>query len=51
MIISGATGEGVDKLLDAILPLLGENLFGERKAVVSEEGEAVEEAEKPWSPI
>ncbi len=52
MIISGATGEGVDKLLDAILPLLGENLFGERKAVVaSEEGEAAQEAEKPWSPI
>ncbi len=50
MIISGATGEGVDKLLDAILPLLGENLFGERKAPVPE-SEAVEEAEKPWSPI
>jgi len=43
-IISGATGEGVGKLLDAIIPLLGE-------AKKAEEEEAGETGDKPWSPI
>jgi GTP-binding protein len=51
VIISGATGEGVEKLLDAILPLLGENIFGERKAESPSEPQPELETEKPWSPI
>ncbi len=43
-IISGATGNGVGKLLDAIIPLLGEV-----KAVEAEE--RGEELNKPWSPL
>ncbi|MBN8829488.1 MAG: GTPase ObgE [Sphingomonadales bacterium] len=43
-IISGATGDGVGKLLDAIIPLLGE-------AARQEAEEAGEAEDKPWSPI
>ncbi|MBT2188759.1 GTPase ObgE [Sphingobium nicotianae] len=45
-IISGATGEGVPKLLDAIIDLLGDAA----KIAQEESGEDAEEA-KPWSPI
>jgi GTP-binding protein len=48
VIISGATGEGVPELLDAILPILGE---AKRAAVASPDGSEAEEADKPWSPI
>ncbi|MBO9581644.1 MAG: GTPase ObgE [Sphingobium sp.] len=44
-IISGATGEGVEDLLDAIIPLVGKDA-----TPMSEEAPA-EEAPKPWSPI
>jgi GTP-binding protein len=43
-IISGATGAGVDKLMDAIVPMLGEVAQTERE-------EAGETEDKPWSPI
>lgn len=45
-IISGATGAGVSKLLDAIIPLLGE-------AAAAEDEEEADGAagDKPWSPI
>jgi len=43
-VISGATGEGVEALLDAALAVLGE-----AKATADEASEAT--AEKPWSPI
>jgi len=43
-IISGATGEGIDKLLDAILDLLGDT-----KRAEQEQGGETED--KPWSPI
>ena len=42
-IISGATGEGVGALLDAVLPMLD--------APAPREEEDAPEAEKPWSPI
>ena len=42
-IISGATGEGVGALLDAVLPMLDEPVEGEE--------DDAPEAEKPWSPI
>ena len=51
--ISGATGEGVPKLLDAVLPLLGD--AGAARAALGdndlgdEEDEAAED--KPWSPL
>ncbi|MBN8819176.1 MAG: GTPase ObgE [Sphingomonas sp.] len=43
-IISGATGDGIPKLLDAIIDLLGDA----RKAEAEDSGET---EEKPWSPI
>jgi GTP-binding protein len=45
-LISGATGEGVDALLDAVIALLD-------GAVTAAEDEALQEekADKPWSPI
>ena len=43
-IISGATGEGVPALLDAVLPLLDQP--GE-----DDEDGTEEEDEKPWSPL
>lgn len=43
-IISGATGEGIPKLLDAIIDLLGDA----RKAEAEESGDT---EDKPWSPI
>jgi len=44
-IISGATGQGVEKLLDAVIPLLDEDM---QVSAADEEDEA---APKPWSPI
>ena len=44
--ISGATGEGVEQLLDAIIPLVGKDA---RPMDGGDEME--EEAPKPWSPI
>jgi GTP-binding protein len=46
-VISGATGAGVDKLLDAIIPLLGEAA----KQEAEDAGDAGEAEDKPWSPI
>ena len=43
-IISGATGEGVPALLDAVLPLLGQ-------VKADDEDESGEDDETPWSPI
>jgi len=45
-IISGATGAGVDKLLDAALDLLGDV-----KAAEAEEEDEGAAGDKPWSPI
>jgi GTP-binding protein len=45
-IISGATGAGVGKLLDAIIPLLGE-----APAADDEDEEDGAAGDKPWSPI
>jgi len=45
-IISGATGAGVDKLLDAALDLLGDV-----KAAEAEEKDEGAAGDKPWSPI
>ena len=45
-IISAGTGEGVEALLDAILPIVGQAL-DDAKA----EGSADEEGEGPWSPL
>ena len=49
-IISGATGEGMEALLDAVLPMLGEvhRAEAEEKAANAGGGEA---EDKPWSPI
>ncbi len=49
MIISGATGEGVPALLDAILPILGEAQQVARYD--QDDSEDGEETVKPWSPI
>jgi GTP-binding protein len=55
--ISGATGAGVSELLDAVLPLLGEEPQREQIDTGDDEGEDDEdggnrESEvKPWSPI
>jgi GTP-binding protein len=46
-IISGATGEGMGKLLDAIIPLLDDVVADEQDEVAGDEPQA----EKPWSPI
>ncbi|HWV12174.1 MAG TPA: GTPase ObgE, partial [Sphingobium sp.] len=43
-IISGATGEGVSALLDAVLPLLGNPPHGNEES-------SDQEDEAPWSPI
>ena len=49
-IISGATGEGVPALLDAILPLLDEGSHAV-DALGEGDDEADGEAPAPWSPI
>jgi GTP-binding protein len=46
-IISGATGEGVEPLLDAVLPLADRALDAADASSGADEGEAAE----PWSPI
>jgi len=43
--ISGATGEGVPTLLDAVLPLL------DHPGEEDEDEDGVEEDDKPWSPL
>lgn len=47
-IISGATGEGVEALLDAVIELLGEARKTEQEENTANTGEA---GDKPWSPI
>ncbi|MCW2336225.1 GTP-binding protein [Sphingobium sp. B2D3A] len=47
-IISGATGEGMEALLDAVLPMLGEVHRAEAQEKAAQEGEV---EDKPWSPI
>jgi GTP-binding protein len=50
--ISGATGEGVPALLDAVLPLLGD--IGIARQAFEEFDEDEDEAtpeDKPWSPL
>ncbi|MCW2348679.1 GTP-binding protein [Sphingobium sp. B1D7B] len=47
-IISGATGEGMEALLDAVLPMLGEVHRAEAEEKAAQEGEV---EDKPWSPI
>jgi GTP-binding protein len=48
-IISGATGEGVPALLDAVLPMLDEDSAA--LAALAEEEEEPEQEDKPWSPL
>ncbi|MDQ4419164.1 GTPase ObgE [Sphingobium sp. DEHP117] len=48
-IISGATGEGVPALLDAVFPMLDED--GAALAALAEEEEEPEQEDKPWSPL
>jgi GTP-binding protein len=48
--ISGATGEGVEDLLDAILPLLGEAATGGADGAIEEEDEG-DDGATTWSPI
>ncbi len=48
--ISGATGEGVEDLLDAILPLLGETAAGGADGAFDEEDES-DDGATTWSPI
>lgn len=56
-LISGATGEGVEALLDAVLPLLDEGASDALAAYVDDEDDAGEgegeaqPGETPWSPI
>ena len=47
--ISGATGQGIEELLDAVLAYLPERTATEQPATVPEDGEAEEET--PWSPL
>ncbi len=47
--ISGATGEGVPALLDAVLPMLDEDSAA--LAALAEEEEEPEQEDKPWSPL
>ena len=50
--ISGATGEGVSALLDAVLPLLGDIGIARQAFEEFDEDEDEPEAEdKPWSPL
>jgi Obg family GTPase CgtA len=49
-IISGATGEGMEALLDAVLPMLGEVHRAEAEEKAANEGGG-EVEDKPWSPI
>ena len=53
-IISGATGEGVPALLDALLPLIGDT-GAARQAFDAfdedEDGDEPETEDKPWSPL
>ncbi len=48
--ISGATGDGVEDLLDAILPLLGEAATGGAEGATEEEDEG-DDGATTWSPI
>lgn len=51
--VSGATGEGINELLDAVLGYLPDRTMTEfpSQALPDEDDEAEHEAEKPWSPI
>ena len=48
--VSGATGDGINELLDAVLGYLPSRTSTEQPGTVEAEGEQPEE-EKPWSPI
>ncbi len=49
-LISGATGEGVPALLDAVLPLLGD-VGAARQAFEAPDADEPETVDKPWSPV
>lgn len=50
--ISGATGDGINELLDAVLGYLPDRTMTEYPSqALSDEGEPEEGEEKPWSPI
>ncbi len=49
--ISGATGEGVPALLDAVLPLLGDIGIARQAFEEFDEEDEPEAEDKPWSPL
>ena len=49
--VSGATGQGIDALLDAVLGYLPEHTMTEQPGELPEEGAPALEEEKPWSPL
>ena len=49
--ISGATGEGVPALLDAVLPLLGDIGIARQAFEDFDDEEEPEAEDKPWSPL
>lgn len=49
--ISGATGEGVPALLDAVLPLLGDIGIARQAFEDFDDDEEPEAEDKPWSPL
>ncbi|KUO51831.1 MAG: GTPase Obg [Sphingomonadales bacterium BRH_c3] len=49
--VSGATGQGIDALLDAVLAYLPEHTMTEQPGELPEEGAPALEEEKPWSPL
>ncbi len=49
--VSGATGEGIEQLLDAVLGYLPDRTMTEQPSASIDEQDAAGEAEEPWSPI
>ncbi len=49
--VSGATGEGIEALMDAVLAYLPDRTMTERPGELPVEGAPATEEEKPWSPL